>query len=136
MALRTLKLAAMTACTLCLQAISPAAPAAIDRNTTGLPTYPRIARAIMDPVARDTLGRKCIHYAADSSDPLETVEAWYRQALAGASESDVNQDSMYGGFFKLNGIKFTRGNDLVTVYRQENSKVTSIELFQCAGPPH
>jgi hypothetical protein len=40
--------------------------AADDRNTTGLPTYPHISRAIMDPVPRDTLGSKCIHYTADS----------------------------------------------------------------------
>ena len=110
----------------------PAALAARDRNTTGLPTYPHLTNAVMDPVPRDTLGHKCIHYAATSPDRLETVEAWYRQALAGAIESDINKDSMYGDYFKLVGIRLTRGADLVTVYREENGRTTSVELFKCA----
>lgn len=107
--------------------------AADDRNMTGLPTYPHISRAIMDPVPRDTVGSKCVHYTADSPDPLESVEAWYRHALPGAVESDVNQNSLYGDFFKLNGIRLTRGADFVTVYRTANGRLTSIELFKCAG---
>lgn len=107
--------------------------AADDRNTTGLPTYPHISRAIMDPVPRDTLGNKCIHYTADTPDPLDSVEAWYRSALPGAVENDVNQNSLYGDFLKLNGIRLTRGADFVTVYRTSNSRLTSIELFKCAG---
>lgn len=107
--------------------------AAEDRNTTGLPTYPHISRAIMDPVPRDTLGSKCIHYTADSPDPLDSVEEWYRHALQGAVESDVNLNSLYGDFFKLNGIRLTLGTDFVTVYRTANGRLTSIELFKCAG---
>jgi hypothetical protein len=107
--------------------------AAYDRNTTGLPTYPHISRAIMDPVPRDTLGSKCIHYTADSPDRLDSVEAWYRRALPGAVESDVNQNSLYGDFFKLDGIRLTLGTDFVAVYRTGNGRLTSIELFKCAG---
>jgi len=117
-----------------LQTVPRSLPAADDRNTTGLPTYPHIGHAIMDPVPRDTLGSKCIHYVADSEDPLDRVTAWYRQALPGAVESDVNQNPIYGGFFKLTGIRLTLGPDFVTVYRTANGKTTSIELFKCARP--
>lgn len=120
-----------------LPSLSCSLLAAVDRNTTGLPTYPHVGRAIMDPVPRDTLGSKCIHYTADSEDPLQAVEAWYRHALPGALESDVNKSSPYGDFFKLTGIRLSLGNDFVTVYRTQNGKTTSIELFKCAGraPP-
>jgi hypothetical protein len=114
-----------------LSIVSWTLPAADDRNTTGLPTYPHIGHAIMDPVPRDTLGSKCIHYVADSEDPLDRVAAWYRHAMPGATESDVNQNSIYVGF-KLSGIRLTLGADFVTVYRTANGKTTSIELFKCA----
>jgi hypothetical protein len=117
-----------------LSILSSDLPAADDRNTTGLPTYPHIGHAIMDPVPRDTRGSKCIHYVADSEDPLERVTAWYRHALPGALESDVNQNPIYGGFFKLTGIRLTLGADFVTVYRTANGKTTSIEHFKCAPP--
>ena len=115
-----------------LPVLPAAALAADDRNTTGLPTYPHIGHAIMDPVPRDTLGSKCIHYVADSDDALERVQAWYRHALPGAVESDVNQKPIYGAFFKLTGIRLTLGADFVTVYRTANGRMTSIELFKCA----
>lgn len=67
------------------------------------------------------------------SGPLDSVEAWYRQALPGAAESDVNQNSLYGDFFKLNGIRLTLGTDFVTVYRTANGGLTFIELFKCAA---
>jgi len=114
---------------------SSVASAAIDRNTTGLPSYPHVTHAIMDPVPRDTLGRKCIHYAADSEDRLEAVEEWYRHALPQAIETDVNRNSLYGEAFKLTGIRLTVGNDFITLYRTENGRTTSIELFKCAPPP-
>jgi len=88
---------------------------------------------MMDPVPRDTLGHQCTHYAAESPDPLETVEAWYRKVLPGSVEGDVNKDSMYGSYFKLIGIKLTRGNDFLTIYRTADAKSTSIELFKCGG---
>jgi hypothetical protein len=103
----------------------------INQNTTGLPTYPHLRRAMMDAVPRITLGRQCTHYAAESADPLETVEAWYRNALPGAVESDVNQDPIYGSYFKLSGIRLTKGNDFLTVYRIPSGASTSIELFKC-----
>lgn len=103
----------------------------INPNTTGLPTYPHLRRAIMDAVPRNTLGRQCTHYAAESADSLETVEAWYRNALPDAVESDVNQDSIYGSYFKLTGIRLTKGSDFLTVYRIPSGASTSIELFKC-----
>ena len=114
-------------------AVSPTSAANIDTNTTGLPTYPHLQSAMMDGVARNTLGHQCTHFAADSPDPLETVQTWYRHALPGAVESDVNKDSMYGSYFKLTGIRLTRGNDFLTIYRTANGSSTSIELFKCSG---
>jgi hypothetical protein len=75
-----------------LPAASPAAD--VEQNTTGLPTYPHMRRGLMDSVPRNTLGRQCTHYAAESGDPLEMVEAWYRKALPGAVESNVNDNSI------------------------------------------
>ncbi len=111
----------------------PSAGAAEDiaKNTTGLPTYPHLRRAIMDPVPRSTLGHRCTHYAAESGDSLEVVEAWYRNALPGSVESDVNQESPYGSYFRLTGIRLTKGNDFLTVYRTTDGASTSIELFRC-----
>lgn len=111
----------------------PSSAVDIEKNTTGLPTYPHLRRAVMDSVSRTTLGRQCTHFAADSGDPLEVVEEWYRKALPGALESDVNQDSIYGSYFKLTGIRLTQGNDFLTVYRTANGASTSIELFRCQG---
>jgi hypothetical protein len=117
---------------LCFTVLPVRGPAAdVDQNTTGLPTYPHLRRAIMDAVSRDTLGRLCTHFAADSGDSLEMVEAWYRKALPGAVETDVNQDSIYGSYFKLTGIKLTKGSDFLTVYRIADGTSTSIELFNC-----
>ncbi len=117
---------------LCFTVLSIRSPAAdLDQNTTGLPTYPHLRRAIMDAVSRDTLGHQCTYFAADSGDPLEMVEAWYRKALPGAVESDVNQDSIYGSYFKLTGIRLTKGSDFLTVYRTADGTSTSIELFKC-----
>jgi hypothetical protein len=116
---------------LCPVSPIPSPAADVVQNTTGLPTYPHLRRAIMDSVSRNTLGHQCTHFAADSGDPLEVVEAWYRKALPGAVESDVNQDSIYGSYFKLTGIKLTKGSDFLTVYRTVNGTSTSIELFKC-----
>jgi hypothetical protein len=102
-----------------------------EQNTTGLPTYPHLRRAIMDAVSRETLGHQCTHFTADSGDPLEMVEAWYRKALPGAVESDVNHESIYGSYFKLTGIRLTKGSDFLTVYRTADGTSTSIELFRC-----
>jgi hypothetical protein len=120
-------------CAPCFFGAAGATAADIDKNTTGLPTYPHLRRAVMDAVSRNTLGRQCTHFAADSGDPLEMVQDWYRKALPGAVESDVNQDSIYGSYFKLTGIRLTRGSDFLTIYRTANGASTSIELFKCRG---
>ena len=127
----------LTATAFALQLLAVSSPTLASdssKNTTGLPTYPRVDGGMMDPVPRDTFGRKCTHFATDTPDPLQIVENWYRKALAGATESDVNKDSIYGDYFKLTGIKLSRGDDFLTVYRTENGKSTSIELFKCAAP--
>ena len=104
-------------------------------NLTGLPLYPNLRRAEMDNVARtDTLGHWCIRLAAESFDSLDVVENWYRKALAGASETDLNHDERYKNYPKLSGIKLGLGIDSVTVFRAANQSTTSIELFRCSPP--
>jgi hypothetical protein len=44
---------------------------------------------------------------------------------------DVNQDSIYGSYFKLTGIRLTKGSDFLTVYRTADGSSMSIELFEC-----
>jgi hypothetical protein len=104
-------------------------------NLTGLPTYPNLRAAKMDNVARtDTLGHWCTRFAAETFDPLDVVEAWYRKVLVGASETDLNHDERYKNYFKLTGIKLALGIDSVTVFRAANQSTTSIELFRCSPP--
>jgi hypothetical protein len=104
-------------------------------NLTGLPLYPNLRRAEMDNVARtDTLGHWCIRLAAESFDSLDVVENWYRKALAGASETDLNHDERYKNHPNLSGIKLGLGIDSVTVFRAANQSTTSIELFRCSPP--
>ena len=132
LAMQTKVPAIIGALALCCTVLSIRSPAAdVDRNTTGLPTYPHLRRAIMDAVSRETLGHQCTHFTADSGDALEVVVAWYRKALPEAVESDVNQDSIYGSYFKLTGIRLTKGSDFLTVYRTADGTSTSIELFKC-----
>jgi hypothetical protein len=42
---------------------------------------------------------------------------------------------LYGNYFKLDGIKLLSGNDIVNVYRMQNDKQTSVELFKCRDAP-
>ncbi|MBS0431787.1 MAG: hypothetical protein JSS21_05215 [Proteobacteria bacterium] len=100
-------------------------------NATDLPSYPGATNGIMDATYRDTFGHSCIHYMANSAEPLATVEAWYRKQMAGAHETPVNADNMYGGFFKLDGSRLKRGNDFANTYRSQCQKDTSVELFSC-----
>ena len=89
----------------------------------------------MDNVAKtDTLGHWCIRLAAESFDSLGAVEDWYRKALPGASETDLNHDERYRNYSKLSGIKLGLGIDSVTVFRAANQSTTSIELFKCSPP--
>lgn len=88
----------------------------------------------MDDVAKtDALGHWCIRLAADTADRLEIVEAWYRKALVGANETDLNHDERYRNYIKLNGIKLAQGIDSVTVYTTAAQSTTSIELFRCSA---
>lgn len=124
-------LAALLACI--LMGASSNGSAAGVYNATGLPAYPNLIRAKMDDVARtDALGHWCIRFAADTSDRLDLVEAWYRKALVGASETDLNRDERYRSYAGLSGIKLALGIDSVTVFRTANQSTTSIELFRCS----
>jgi hypothetical protein len=106
-------------------------------NVTGLPTYPHDAGGQMDAIVRSIPnGQHCIHYSSNSTDALATVEDWYRKALPSAKIEDVNKDSLYGHYFKLDGIKLLVGNDIVNVYRMGDSKQTSIEMFKCKDAVH
>ena len=83
----------------------------------------------------------CTHYASSSKDALGTVIDWYKKALPNAKLEDVNKDSLYGNYFKLDGVKLLVGNDIVNVYRtpdmhlpylkKEDLNRTSIEIFKC-----
>lgn len=117
-----------------------------DQNTTGLPTYPHDEHRKMDAVARSIPnGQHCTHYASSSKDALGTVIDWYKKALPNAKLEDVNKDSLYGNYFKLDGVKLLVGNDIVNVYRtpdmhlpylkKEDLNRTSIEIFKCQDAP-
>jgi hypothetical protein len=123
---------------------------ASDSNTTGLPTYPHDSDRRMDPVARSLPnGQHCTHYSSETADALAAVIAWYRKALPAATVEDVNKDSLYGSYFKMDGVKLLVGYDIVNVYRIASSsiggilgakakagaKMTSIEIFKCSDPP-
>jgi hypothetical protein len=115
-------------------AASPAGNKAV-YNLTGLPAYPNLSGAKMDEAWKtDTMGRWCARFAGSSFDRLEVVEAWYRKALVGASETDLKNDPMYAGPLNLSGIKLALGVDSVTVFRMADRSSTSIELFRCSPP--
>jgi hypothetical protein len=102
-------------------------------NLTGLPLYPNLTKAVMDPVARtNALGRWCTRFSAETSYPLDTVETWYRKALPGASETDLTNDRNYKSYANLSGIKLALGLNYVTVFKATTQAVTSIELFKCS----
>lgn len=131
----------LTACVLGAALCGPLAGAsrAADgqANVTGLPTYPHAADGQMDAIVRSIPnGQHCIHYSGNSTDALATVEDWYKKALPAAKIEDVNKNSLYGHYFKLDGIKLLVGNDIVNVYRMGDSKQTSIEIFKCKDAAH
>ena len=106
-------------------------------NVTGLPTYPHDAGGQMDAIVRSIPnGQHCTHYSSNTTDALAAVEDWYRKAMPSAKVEDVNKDSLYGHYFKLDGIKLLVGNDIVNVYRMGDSKQTSIEMFKCKDAVH
>lgn len=107
------------------------------KNVTGLPSYPHDADAVMDAVSRSIPnGQHCIHFSSNSLDALTTVEDWYKKSLPSAKIEDINRNSMYGSYFKLDGIKLMVDNDIVNVYRMGDSKKTSIEIFKCSDAAH
>ena len=102
------------------------------KNTTGLPTYPNSGGQQMDAVYRSIPnGQHCIHFSSNTPDALAAVEDWYKKTLPNAKIEDVNINSLYGSYFKLDGIKLLVGNDIVNVYRMKNDKQTSVEIFKC-----
>jgi|ERR1700722_1008751 len=110
---------------------------AADPNTTGLPTYPRDSGGTMDATYRSIPnGQHCIHYQTNTPDSLADVEAWYKKQLSSAKTDDVNKDSLYGSYFKLDGVKLLVGNDIVNIYRMADQKTTSIEIFKCKDAAH
>jgi hypothetical protein len=113
--------------------IAAAAPGDGVYNLTGLPVYPRLAAARMDAVAKtDALGHWCTRFSAETNDPLDLVEAWYRKAMIGASETDLNHDERYRNYQQLSGIKLAQGVDSITVYKTAAQSRTMIELFKCS----
>lgn len=112
----------MTAALAVLSLCSPWANFAVAdeaiKNTTGLPSYPRDSGVTMDSVYRSVPnGQHCMHYAGTTPDALAVVKDWYKKALPTAHIDDVNKNSPYGSYFKLDGIKLVIGNDFLTVYR-------------------
>jgi hypothetical protein len=104
-------------------------------NYTGLPLFPYLSRAAMDPLTQtDTLGRSCSRFAGQTPYALDKVESWYRIALKRASETDLNDDLRYKTTANLTGIKLALGIDYVTVFRVVGAAATSIELFRCSPP--
>lgn len=91
------------------------------RNETGLPLYPHATTGSQYPAARGFL-----IYTAQTSDGLQVVEAWYRQALPKATEAkDENQ--------LTHGIVLTSGKDKVLVYQLGNRKGAVLELQKYVG---
>ena len=103
------------------------------QNLTGLPLYPNLNTAAMDPWMRtDTLGHWCSRLSAQTSDPVAKVEAWYRKVWTGSSETDLIHDKDYKDIATLAGIKLAWGIDSVTVYKVSRTASTSIELSRCS----
>jgi hypothetical protein len=102
-------------------------------NLTGLPAYPNLSSARMDPVLRtDVLGHWCAHFAATTADSPDHVEVWYRNTWRGASETDLTHDRTYQSYADLEGIKLAIGLDSVLVYRLTRQAPTSIDLYRCS----
>jgi hypothetical protein len=109
-----------------------AGAAAPQTNATGLPTYPHDADGIMDATYRSLPnGQHCISYMSSSADALGTVQDWYKKQLPNAKVDDINHNSIFGNYFKLNGIKLLAGNDMVNVYADTDRNRTTIELYKC-----
>ncbi len=118
---------------LALAATSSPAPFNAVGNGTGLPAYPNLTDPVMDPVARtDTLGRWCTRFSASTPDSLDSVETWYRNILARASETDLTHDRNYARFTALAGVKLALGIDYVAIYKTDLTAPTRIDLYRCS----
>ena len=107
--------------------------AGIVDNLTGLPAYPHLDRAVMDGLWRtESLGRWCSRFTGLTSDSLDAVADWYRQALRQASETDLARDPRFGANPPREGIKLAVGTDYIALYRIPN-QATVIELHHCGG---
>ncbi|MEO8527164.1 MAG: hypothetical protein ABI460_20710 [Caldimonas sp.] len=103
----------------------------LQKNTTGVPTYPKDDGGIMDSQFRiGPHGMECMHYSSDTNDALADVEIWYKKTLPRAVIADINKESLYAPIV-LNGIKLLSGNDIVNVYRIPGRDHTVIEIFKC-----
>jgi hypothetical protein len=112
--------------------VATAEAAGEQQNATGLPTYPHDAGGTMDATFRSLPdGRHCISYMSNTGDSLSTVEDWYKKQLPNAKIDDINHNSMFGSYFKLNGIKLLSGNDLINIYADTDRNKTTIELYKC-----
>jgi hypothetical protein len=121
----------LASCLLLLLAAGSAASAALD-NVTGLPAYPNLSSAAMDPNYRvEALGRWCARFSSTSSDSLNTVTVWYRKNLKAASETDLDNDEQFRGIANPGGVKLAVGLNYVALYRASN-QLTVIELHRCA----
>jgi hypothetical protein len=125
--------ACLSAPGLVLAATSPSAVFNALGNRTGLPAYPNLTDPVMDPVARtDTLGRWCTRFSANTPDSLDSVESWYRNILARASETDLTHDRNYANFTALAGVKLALGIDYVAIYKTDPQAPTRIDLYRCS----
>jgi hypothetical protein len=102
-------------CPTSMTALAGTTPGEIARNPTDLPAYPNLWKASV------TGGGKGVAtlYEAATHDSYETVLAWYRSRLVGASEEK-------SGYVKdLVTFKLPHGES-VTVYRseQDNTLIT------------
>ena|SRR5579872_2097119 len=132
MRIEHIALTCVVVCALFCAPLRPSLAGDGQQNTTGLPTYPKSAHQHMDGAYRSLPnGQNCMHFSSSTPDALATVEAWYKKALPNARIEDVNINSLYGSYFKLDGIKLLAGNDIVNVYRMTNDKETQVELFKC-----
>lgn len=118
-------LLALTALAGLMASSSAAAAQANQKNLTGLPAYPQLFNGTQYPASQTSKGRYLI-YTAQSTDALETVEAWYRHALPKATEAKDDNNLTHG-------IVLTNGKDKVLVYRLGNSKSAVVELQKFAG---
>ena len=118
------------------QEASPATPSGatpgadtgdIQSNSNGLPAYPHLNKALMLP--HDAYkGSLYAAYKQDTSDSLETVEDYYRKAWPGAQEGPTDNPNGYVG------IKLTKGQDFIAIYRFGLMKTVSIDAMKYLGP--